>query len=99
MTTSANVAKQAIQDELEFQINTAKAKLEVLANRARGKMVQAEVEAYETLSPKLQAIQQKFRELKKATGAQREQTKGDLQVLLADFKQSVKEVGSAAGAD
>jgi hypothetical protein len=99
MTTDANVTKQVIQDELEFQINTAKAKLEVLANRAEGTMVQAEHEAYETLSPKLQAIQQKFRELKKATGAQWEQAKGDLQVLLADFKQSVKEVESAAGAD
>jgi hypothetical protein len=66
MTTDADVAKRVIQDELEFQINTAKAKLEVLANRAEGTTVQAEVEAYKTLSPKVQAIQQKFRELKKA---------------------------------
>jgi len=99
MTTDANIAKQVIEDELEFQINTAKAELEVLANRAEGTMVKAEVEAYETLMPKLQAIQQKLRELKKSTGAQWEQTKADLEVLVRDFKESVKEIASAAGAD
>ena len=99
MTTDANIAKQVIQDELEAQINTAKAELEVLAGRAEGTMVKAEVEAYETLMPKLQAIQQKFQELKKATGARWEQTEADLQVLVADFKESVKEVESAARAD
>ena len=39
MTTDANIARQVIQDELEFQINTAKTELEVLANRAEGTMV------------------------------------------------------------
>jgi uncharacterized lipoprotein YajG len=51
MTTDANIAKQVIQDELEFQINTSKAELEVLASRAEGTMVKVEVEAYETLMP------------------------------------------------
>ena len=64
MTTDAKIAKQVIEDELEFQINTAKAELEVMASRAEGTMVKAEVEAYEILSPKLQAIQQKMQELK-----------------------------------
>lgn len=85
MTTDADIRRQVSQDELEFQVNTAKARLELLANRAEGTMVKAEVEAYETLSPKLQAIHQKFQELKKATGAQWEQTKGDLQGLVADL--------------
>ena len=97
MTTDANIAKQVIQDELEFQINTAKAELEVLANRAEGTMVKAEVVAYETLSPRLQAIQQKLQELKKSTGAQWQQTKADLEALISDFKESVKEIVSAAG--
>ena len=96
MTTDANIAKQVIEDELEFQINTAKAELGVLANRAEGTMVKAEVEAYETLMPKLQVIQQKLRELKKSTGAQWEQTKADLEVLISDFKESAKESASAA---
>jgi hypothetical protein len=99
MTTDASIAKQVIEDKLEFQINTAKAELEVLANRAEGTMVKAEVEAYETLMPKLQAIQQKMQELKKSTGAQWQQTKADLEALIGDFKESVKEVVSAAGRD
>jgi F0F1-type ATP synthase membrane subunit b/b' len=99
MTTDANIAKQVIEDELEFQINTAKAELEALANRAGGTMVKAEVEAYEILSPKLQAIQQKLRELKKSTGAQWEQTKADLEALISNFKESVKQIVSTAGAD
>jgi len=45
MTTDANIAKQVIQDELEAQNNSAKAELEVLASRAEGTMVKAEVDA------------------------------------------------------
>ena len=97
MTTDGNIAKQVIQNELEFQINTAKAELEVLANRAEGTMVKAEVEAYETLMPKLQALQQKMQELKKSPSAQWQQTKTDLEALISDFKESVKEIVSAAG--
>ena len=96
MTTDASIAKQVIQDEIESQINAAKAKLEVLASQAEGKMVKAEIEAYETLSPKLEAIEQKLLELKKSTGAQRERAKTDLEVLIADFKESAKEIESAA---
>ena len=86
MTTDASIAKQVIQDEIESQINTAKTELEVLASQAEGTMVKAEVEAYEALMPKFQAIEQKLRQLKQATGAQWEQTKADHEVLIADFK-------------
>ena len=99
MTTDADIAKQVIQDELESQINTAKSELEVLAGRAEGTMVKAEVGAYETLMPKLQAIQQKLQELKKSTGSQWQQTKADLEVLISDFKESVKEIVSTAKAN
>lgn len=98
MTTDASIAKQVVEDELEFQINTAKAELEALENRAEGTMVKAEVEAYETLMPKLQAIQQKMQELNKSTGAEWKQTKADLEALISDFKESVKQIVSAAGA-
>ena len=42
-TTEADIAKQVIQDELESQINTAKAELEVLAGRAEGTIMKTEV--------------------------------------------------------
>lgn len=96
MTTTADIAKQVIQDRLESEINTAKAELQLLAGRAEDTMVNAEVEAYETLLPKMQAIEQKLQELKGTTGAQWEQTKFDLEALIADFKESVKQVASAA---
>ena len=99
MTTKTDIAKQVIQDSLESQINAAKAELELLAGRAEGTMVNAEIEAYETLLPKIQAIQQKLQELKGTTGAQWEQTKSDLEALIADFKESVKEIASAAEAN
>lgn len=99
MSTDTNIAKQVIADEFESQINTAKAELEILASRAEGTMVKAEVEAYEALMPKIQAIQQKLQELKKSTGAKWEQTKADLEALISDFKESVKEIASAAQAN
>jgi hypothetical protein len=99
MTTNANIAKQVIQDELEAQIDAAKAELEVLASRAEGTMAEAEIEAYETLLPKMQAIQQKMQELKKSTGTQWQQTKADLDALISDFKESVKEIAAAAEAN
>jgi len=99
MTTDANIAKQAIQDEFESQIKAAEAELELLAGRAGGAMVKAEVEAYETLLPKLLAIQQKLKELKKSTGAQWGQTKADLELLIGDFKELLKEIALAAKAN
>jgi len=99
MTTDGNIAKQVIDDELEFQIKSAKAELEVFANRAEGTMVKAELEAHEILSPKLQAIREKLRELEKSTGAQWEQTTADLAALISDFKESAKEIALAAEAN
>lgn len=49
--------------------------------------------------PKLQAIEQKLQQLKKATGAQWEQTKVDLEVLISDFTESLKNIASAAEAN
>lgn len=95
----ASIAKQVIEDELEAQINAAKAELEIMASRAEGKMAAAEVEAYESLSPKLQAIQQKLQQLKESTGAQWKQTRTDLEMLITDFKESVKETATAAQSD
>lgn len=49
--------------------------------------------------PKFQATQQKMQELKKSTGVQWQQTQADLEALISDFKESVKEIVSAAGRD
>jgi uncharacterized protein YukE len=99
MTTEADITKQEIQDQFESQIKAARAELEILAGRAEGSMVKAYVGAYETLLAKLQTIRQKLGQLKNSTGAQWEQTKVDLEVLIGDSKKLVKEVATAAKAN
>ena len=99
MTTDADIAKQAIQDEFESQIKAAESELELLAGRAEGAVVKAELEAYETLLAKLLALQQKLEALKKSTGTQWGQTKADLELLIGDFKELLKEMTLAAKAN
>lgn len=94
MTTDPSIAK--IQQDFESQIRTAKAEVESLASQAKGTMTKAEEDAYATLSPKMQAIEQKLQDLRKATGIQHKQTKTDLERLIGDFKKSVKAIKAAA---
>ena len=98
MNIDLTVAKQQAYDEVESWIKTAQAKLETLEGQAEGKMAKVEVEAHETLLPKLQAIQQKLQELKKSSGKQRKQLKADLERLIGDFEKSVKEIEAEAKA-
>ena len=58
MTTDASIAKQVIQVEIESQINTAEAELEVLASQAEGTMVKAEVEAYEAIADFTESVKE-----------------------------------------
>jgi hypothetical protein len=98
MNIDLTVAKQQVYDQVESWIKTAQAKLEHLEGQAEGKMTKVEVEAYETLLPKLEAIQQKQQQLKKSSGKQWKQLKADLERLTADFEKSVKEIESEAKA-
>ena len=99
MASGAYIAKQVIEDELQSQIDAVKAELEAMASRAQGRTAKAELEAYEKLSPKLQTIQRKLQQLEKSSGSRWEQTKADLEVLITDFKESVKEIASAGEAN
>jgi hypothetical protein len=98
MNIDLNTARQEVYDEVESWITTAQAKLETLEGQAEGKMTKVEVEAYETLLPKLEAIQQKQQQLKTSSGKQWKQLKSDLERLIADFEKSVKEIESEAKA-
>jgi len=98
MNIDLTVAKHQVYDQVESWIKTAQAKLETLEDQAEGKMTKVEVGAYETLLPKLEAIQQKLQELKKSSGKQWKQLKADLERLIADFEKSVKEIESEAKA-
>jgi len=98
MNIDLNTARQEVYDQVESWIKTAQAKLEALESQAEGKMTKVEVEAYETLLPKLEAIQQKQQQLKKSSGKQWKQLKSDIERLIADFEKSVKEVEAEAKA-
>lgn len=98
MNIDLNTARQEVYDQVESWIKTAQAKLKTLEGQAEGKMTNVEVEAYETLLPKLEAIQQKQQQLKKSSGKQWKQLKTDLERLTADFEKSVKEIESEAKA-
>ena len=98
MNIDLTVAKQQVYDEVESWIKTAQAKLETLKGQAEGKMTKVEVDAYETLLPKLQAIQQKLQQLRKSSGKQWKQLKADLDRLIADFEKSVKQIEAQAKA-
>jgi hypothetical protein len=98
MNIDLNPARQEVYDQVESWIKTAQAKLKTLEGQAEGKMTKVEVEAYETLLPKLEAIQQKQQQLKNSSGKQGKQLKSDLERLIADFEKSVKEIESEAKA-
>jgi len=98
MNIDLNTARQEVYDQVESRIKTAQAKLETLESQAEGKMTKVEVEAYENLLPKLEAIQQKQQQLKKSSGKQWKQLKSDIERLIADFEKSVKKVEAEAKA-
>jgi hypothetical protein len=93
-----DLAKQAIHDKLESQINTAEAKLDTLKAQAQTAKANLEIKAIAELSPKAQVIRQKFQDLRQSGGAQWEQTKSDLEAHIADFEKSVKGIESKAKA-
>jgi hypothetical protein len=93
-----NLAKQAIHDKLESQINTAEAKLNTLKARAGTAKANVELKAIAELLTGKQALVHKLRELKKSDGGQWERAKGDLETRIADFEKSVKGIESKAKA-
>jgi hypothetical protein len=98
MNTEATIAKQAIQDKLESQIELAEAKLHTLKAQAENAKANAEIEAIAGLLPKKQSIQRKLQDLKKSSGEAWERAKADLEALIADLQKSVKRIESKAKA-
>ena len=98
MSTDTNMAKQAIHDKFESQINTAEARLDTLKARAETGKANAEVHGIADLLTKRHVIQQKLHELKKAGGDQWKRAKADLQTHISDFEKSVKGIESMAKA-
>ena len=92
MNTDMNMAKDAILDRLEAQINTAEAKLYTLKARAETAKANVEIKAVTELLTRKQTIQHQLQELKKSGEEGWEQAKVDLEARIADFEKSVKAI-------
>jgi hypothetical protein len=98
MSTSATIAKQAVQDKLESQIKLAEDKLHTLKAQAENAKANVEIEAIARLFPKKQSIQHKLQELKKSGGEAWDRAKADLEAHVADFEKAVRGIESKAKA-
>ena len=92
MSTEMNMAKKAVHDKIESQINTVQAKLETLKAKAQATKANAELKLIADLLTKKQAIDHKLSDLKKSTDSTYQQTKSDVESRIADLEQSVKSI-------
>ncbi len=94
MSTDVKLAKQAIHDKLESQVNTAEAKLNTLKARAQTAKANVELKAIAELLTKKQTIMHKLQELKKSGGDRFEQARADIEARITDLEKSVKGIES-----
>jgi phage shock protein A len=94
MSTEINMAKKAVHDKIESQINTAQAKLETLKAKAQATKANAELKLIADLMTKKQAIAQRLSELKKSGDTTYQQAKSDVESRLAQLEESVKSIES-----
>ncbi len=96
MSIDVKLAKQAIQDKLESQMNTAEAKLNTLKAHAQTAKANVELKAVTELLTRRQVIMQKLQELKKSGADRFEQLRADVEARITDLEKSVKEIESKA---
>ena len=92
MSTEINMARQAVHDKIESQINTVQAKLETLKAKAESAEANAELELIAELLTKKQAIDQKLNELRQSSEGTYQQAKTDVESRVAELEKSVKAI-------
>jgi len=92
MSTDMNIAKKAIHDKIESQINTVQAKLETLKAKAQAAKANAELKVIADLLTAKQTIDHKLADLKKSTDTTYQQAKSDVESRVAELEQSVKAI-------
>lgn len=90
--STENMAKKAIHDKIESQINTVQAKLETLKAKAETAKADAELKVILDLLTKKQAIDHKLRDLKQSGETTYQQTKSDVESRVAELEKSVKAI-------
>jgi len=98
MSIEVSTAKHVIHDKLESQIKLAEAKLDTLKARAEAAKADVEIKAIAGLAVQKLEIQKKLLELKKLGDDKWENAKKDLEVRIAAFEKSVKEIEAKAHA-
>ena len=99
MSADAKLAKRAIHDKLESQINTAEAKLITLKAQAQTAKANVELKTITELLTRKQTIAQKLQELKKSGGDRFEQVRADIEARIADLEKSLKKIESKANSN
>ena len=89
MSTEMNMAKKAVHDKIESQINSVQAKLTTLKAKAEATKANAELKMIADLLTKKQAIDQKLNELKTSSETAYQQTKTDVESRVAELEKSV----------
>ncbi len=92
MSTEMNIAKKAVHDKIESQINTVQAKLETLKAKAQATKANAELKLIADLLTKKQTIDQKLTDLKKSGDTAYQQAKSDVESRVAQLEESVKSI-------
>jgi hypothetical protein len=93
-TVTVNAAKKAVYDKFESQIHTFEAQLSTLKAKAESAKADAELKAIANLVTAKRALDQKLAELKKTGEAAFQQAKAEVEVRIAEFDRSVKEIQS-----
>ena len=92
MSTETNVAKKAIHDKIESQINTVLSKLEALKAKAESTKANAELKMIADLLTKKVTIDHKLNELKQSGETTYQQTKTDVESRIAELEKSVQAI-------
>jgi phage shock protein A len=92
MSTDMNMAKQAVHDKIESQVNTVQAKLQTLKAKAESAKANAELKLIADLLTRKQAVEQKLAELKKSGDGTYQQVKADVESRVAELEKSVQAI-------
>jgi phage shock protein A len=92
MSTEINMAKKAVHDKIESQINGVQAKLETLKAKAQATKANAELKAIVDLLTQKQALDHKLAEMKASGETTYQQAKSDVESRVADLEKSVKAI-------
>src|SRR5258708_13988811 len=92
MSTETNLAKNAIHDKIESQINGVQAKLERLKAKAEAEKADAELKAIADLITQKHTIDQKLGALKQSGETTYQRAKTDVESRVAELEKSVKAI-------